>query len=235
MDSHNESLNVNAPYNSLKSLNNDKSFSPSRLYHPSAKKSCSPYDSKCESPSDFVDKHRTFYNSLLQKIKMDSSIKKINPLSNKDLCIKIYKKPVSNNTTVLEESPSRLNHIKHNISLVTAKPPVKNFKYLEENDKVMRAIEPKKLIKGVDELHQKISRIFMTRKRTEDEFPSYNQQDQKTTKLLDMKKLAAKPLKKKRSYSNIPKESKPQISAPDALQGPVYGIVLFLCNPYNFK
>jgi hypothetical protein len=108
--------------------------------------------------NEFIDKHKTFYNQLFFKMNMDIDAQKqekyhlnfgfnnIIPSNYKK------KKPNLNNSEInfIELNKKRLN--------TTVKAKAYDDMFEEENKR--RGLDPKKMIKGVDELVQRIERNF---------------------------------------------------------------------------
>ncbi len=120
------------------------------------------------TPHDFIDGHQTFYLGLFQKLKMDVDTKKNSSSVLRDGSpVKSSSKQL--NLSAIEPGRSAdINFIDKNIQSLIDKRRTKRFRYLEDDDKIKLAIEPKKLIKGLDELNMKIERTFINRKRDDD-------------------------------------------------------------------
>ncbi len=60
---------------------------------------------------------------------------------------------------------SHIDYVQQNIDKISLKPPIKRFTYLANDNAIQCALEPKKMIRGLDELHKKIERIFAEQPR----------------------------------------------------------------------
>ena len=121
------------------------------------------------TPHDFIDGHQTFYLGLFQKLKMDVDTKKNSSSVLRDSSpVKSSSKQLANMSAIEPYRSSEINFIEKNIQSLIDRRRTKRFRYLEDDDKIKMAIEPKKLIKGLDELNTKIERTFINRKRDDD-------------------------------------------------------------------
>lgn len=210
----------------LKALNPYRSTSPPKKTPAKTHQEFARGSYREESVNDFVDLHRTFYTSLAKKIKIDTQTKKTNSIF-KDSTLHASRRAVSVNTGIADQN-SDATFIKRNIQKVIEKPPVKQFKYLQEDERIRRAIEPKRLIRGLDDLYSRIDRIFV--KQSDDEDFSPRQQireyqksvvhgnpDRSPSKTpepkLFVKQKDVKVLVKKKSQSNLTKDDKPEAVA----------------------
>lgn len=246
---------------SLKGFTQNKSNSPSKYSSNQAltKTNMGTISSSTtnSSPRDFIHKHQTFYNNLFKKMKMDTSTKKLTSISVKDSPSKTLK-PLPNLNLTLDDSPSEINHIKQNIFRVIQKPPTKKFTYLNEDNVIRRGREPKKHIRGLDDLYNKIDRVFMQKKRAEEEgfsrldsqrFPEnsakqnksqqsnmsvHNLDSQQSTVYVQKVKNQRTFGNKKKTTSNYARDEKPEVFQPDNVRGLEFGIFIVTKNAYIF-
>lgn len=207
----------------LKASNHNRSISPPKKTPAKTHQEFARGSYKEEPLNEFIDHHKTFYTSLLKKIKTDSVSKKTSSIF-KDNTLHASRRAISMNTGIADQSD--VNIIKRNINKVVEKPPVKQFKYLEEDERIRRAIEPKRLIRGLDELYDRIDRIFVKQSDDEDYSPRHQireyQSQRAAAQNIDrspsktpeqrffVKKRDVKILVKKKSHSNLTKDDKPE-------------------------
>ena len=190
------------------------------------------------SPHEFIDKHQTFYNNLFQKMKLDALTKRTNSTVTKDSPIKTLRQPTKGTKSLVDESTPDANFIRQNILKVIKKAPVKKYKYLMEDQVVRSAIEPRRLMRGLDELHHKIGKIFVHRSSEDDvSFMSGSQKNADALERSNRNLQATLPVNKfkrgsslaeKKIYSNLIKEHKSTIQSPDAIRKLEHGNYSYL-------
>ena len=190
------------------------------------------------SPHEFIDKHQTFYNNLFQKMKLDPLTKRTNSTVTKESPIKTLRQPTKGNKSLVEEPASDVNYIRQNILKVIKKAPVKKYKYLMDDQVVRSAIEPRRLMRGLDELHHKIGKIFVHRSSEDDvSFMSGSQRNpdalEKSTRNLELivsvhRTKRGSSLAEKKIYSNLIKEHKNTLQSPDTVRNVEHGNYSYL-------
>lgn len=176
-------------------------------------------------PNDFIDKHKTFYNGLFNKMPIDTNENK-----KKKHTYRFVKRATSDDSarqSMKMVNNSSIDYVRMNIDKVIKKPQAKNYQSLIEEENRRRGLDPRKMIRALEELNQRIERNF-DRKTGALRVPQSINEWRKEVEVLKTKsskpelKVKTKnvtPIKVNTKMKNVIKEDKPEPYPMDAPVG----------------